>query len=332
MCTAISFQTGCHYFGRNLDLAAAGQEVVVVTPRRYPLAFRHAGTLDGHYAMIGVAWVDNGYPLFYDATNEKGLSMAGLSFPENAAYRPFASGMDNIPPFELIPWLLGQCATVAEAETLLGRLNLLQEDYSAALPLSPLHWLIADRERSLTLECVREGLRIHDNPVGVLTNNPVFDSQMTRLSDYMALSADPPENRLASSLPLRRYSNGMGALGLPGDWSSASRFVRAAFVKLHAVCDADEASSVHQFFRMLGAVSFPRGCVRMADGDLELTVYSACCNTDTGVYYYTTYDNCRIAAVDMHAEDLDACALAVHPMVRQADFFRHSPVTGTAGA
>lgn len=162
MCTALSFRTSDHYFGRNLDLTYSGQESVVVIPRRYPLPFRfHPSTLEGeHYAMIGVAWMDNGYPLLYDATNEKGLSMAGLNFPGNADYKPFASDKDNIPPFEFIPWILGQCATVEEARILLQRINLLNEDYSEAFPLSPLHWIIADRECAVTVR-MRPGGSAH---------------------------------------------------------------------------------------------------------------------------------------------------------------------------
>ena len=124
MCTAITYQTKDHYFGRNLDLDYVYQETVTITPRRYPLRFRQMGTLDRHYAMIGMAYVLGDYPLYYDATNEAGLSMAGLNFPGNAVYWPEEPGRDNVTPFEFIPWVLGRCATVAEARVLLDRLNL----------------------------------------------------------------------------------------------------------------------------------------------------------------------------------------------------------------
>ena len=115
MCTAITYQTKDNYFGRNLDLDYVYQETVTITPRRYPLRFRQMGTLDRHYAMIGMAYVLGDYPLYYDATNEAGLSMAGLNFPGNAVYRQEEPGRDNVTPFEFIPWVLGRCATVAEA-------------------------------------------------------------------------------------------------------------------------------------------------------------------------------------------------------------------------
>ena len=315
MCTAITYQTKDHYFGRNLDLEYSYRETVTVTPRKFPFAFRKMGKLENHYALIGMAYVAEGYPLYYDATNEKGLSMAGLNFPGNADYKPYCRDKDNITPFELIPWILGQCATVAEAEKLLGRINLLGEDFSPELPLSPLHWLLADRERALVIESVKEGIRLYENPVGVLTNNPPFDHQVWNLSNFMTLSRSQPEN--AWNIPLEAYSRGMGAMGLPGDYSSMSRFVKAAFVKMNALSGEGETESVSQFFHILKSVEMPRGSVELEKDVYEITVYSSCCNTDRGIYYYTTYENSGICAVDMHREDLDGSTLTAYPLMKE---------------
>ena len=103
MCTAISLRTSDHYFGRNLDLEYCYTESVVITPRNFTLTFRHKLPLKKHLAMIGMAYVCDGYPLYYDATNEAGLSMAGLNFPEYADYKPAAARKDNSTPFEFIP-------------------------------------------------------------------------------------------------------------------------------------------------------------------------------------------------------------------------------------
>ncbi len=315
MCTAVTYKTRDHYFGRNLDLEFSYNETVTITPRHYPFAFRHAATMDSHYAMIGMAYVSSDYPLYYDATNEKGLSMAGLNFPGNADYKPFTDGCDNITPFELIPWILGQCATVAEAKALLAKINLLNENFSDELPLSPLHWIVADRDCAITVESVKGGLKVYDNPVGILTNNPPFDYQMTNLANYMRLNTEAPENTFAPSIPLNAYSRGMGGLGLPGDLSSVSRFVRAAFVKLNSRSEPTESASVSQFFHILSSVDQQRGCVHMGDGKYEITIYSSCCNTDSGIYYYTTYDNHQISGVDMHREDLDGMEPISYPLI-----------------
>ena len=317
MCTAISFTTKDHYFGRNLDLEYSYIETVTITPRNYPLLFRKKESLNTHYAMIGIAYVHNGYPLYYDATNEMGLSMAGLNFPRNADYKPEISEKDNITPFEFIPWILGQCSTVKDAKVLLDKINLLEEHYNNKLPLSPLHWMISDRESSITVESVKDGLKIYENPVGVLTNNPTFDMQLFHLNNYMNLSPQKPENRFSDKVKLTRYSNGMGALGMPGDWSSQSRFVKTAFTKLNSVCGTSEEESVSQFFHILGSVEHQRGCVDMGNNLYEITLYSSCCNTDKGIYYYRTYENSQITAVDMFRENLDKNKVITYPLIKE---------------
>ncbi|MBE6620800.1 MAG: choloylglycine hydrolase family protein [Ruminococcaceae bacterium] len=314
MCTAISYQTEHHYFGRNLDLERGYGEGVVITPRRCPLPLRHLPSLTEHYAMIGMAAVAENYPLYFEATNETGLSMAGLNFPDNAAYAEVSEGYDNVASFELIPYLLGKYATVEEVRRALKTLRVVHTPFSEELPVSPLHWMIADAAKTITLECTREGMKVYDNPFGVLTNNPTFDYHLTNVSNYMHLHEGPAKNRLGDGLPVGNYSLGMGALGLPGDFSSASRFVRAVFVKEHSVCDGSERASVNQFFHILSSVAMPRGCVLAHDGQYEYTRYSSCCNTDSGVYYYTTYDTPTVRRIDMHSVDLDTAVLYSYPM------------------
>lgn len=320
MCTAITLTTLDHYFGRNLDLEYSYTESITITPRNFPLWFRKTNSLVSHYAMIGTAFIQEDYPLYYDATNEKGLSMAGLNFPENAYYFPSDEEKDNITPFEFIPWILAQCATVSEARKRIENLNLLEESFSDTLPLSPLHWIIADSESSITVESTKSGLHIYENPVGVLTNNPTFDMQLFHLNNFMNLSNDPPENHFSEILDLKKYSNGMGAMGLPGDWSSQSRFVRASFAKMNSKCGTTETESVSQFFHILDSVAFPRGCVEMKPNIFEITVYSTCCNTSKGIYYYKTYENHQITAIHMHNEDLEGQDLIFYPMEKKCLF------------
>ena len=319
MCTSITFRTKDHYFGRNLDLEYSYNEMVTITPRNYAFKFRKMGEMKTHFAMIGMAYVVDDYPLYYDATNEKGLSIAGLNFPGNADYKPFVEQKDNVTPFELIPWILGQCATVSEAKTLLERISILNENFSDELPLSPLHWIISDKVRSITLESINEGIKVYDNPVGVLTNNPTFDYQLFNLNNYMQLTNGEPQNTFAvnNDLQLEQYSRGMGAMGLPGDFSSMSRFVRAAFVKMNSVSNVTENESVSQFLHILKSVEMPRGCVKVKNQLYAITIYSSCCNTDRGIYYYTTYNNGQIHAVDMRKENLQGSTLIQYPLKKE---------------
>lgn len=316
MCTAATYKAADHYFGRNLDYEYSYQETVTVTPRNFVFSFRHAEKMTTHYAMIGMAFVTDEYPLYYDATNEKGLSMAGLNFVGNCAYHPMEEEKDNIASFEFVPWILGQCATVEEAKELLKRINLVDESFRADLPPSQLHWLIADREGAITVECMADGLHVHENPVGILTNNPPFDYQMTYLSNFMGLSNEQMTNELMPQVEVKPYSRGMGGLGLPGDLSSSSRFVKAAFTKLLSKSGDSESEAVSQFFHILNSVAQQRGCVHMGKGQYEITIYTSCCNTDRGIYYYTTYENSQISGVDMHREDLNGSRLVNYPLVK----------------
>lgn len=315
MCTAATYLTKDFYFGRTLDYEFTYGEQITVMPRDFPLQFRNLGLLDRHFAIIGMAHIAEGYPLFYDAVNEHGLCAAALNFVGFTHYQADATDKDNIEHFEVIQWLLSQCRTVADARELLGRINITGDPFSQTLPPSELHWFIADKTESITVECVKEGLRVYDNPVGVLTNAPSFDEQIFHLQNYMALSPKTPENRFSPLLDLKPYSRGMGALGLPGDLSSQSRFVRAAFTKLNSFSSDTESESISQFFHILGSVNQTRGCCEIGDGKYEISVYTSCCNADKGIYYYTTYENRQITAVHMHREDLNSKELICFPLV-----------------
>ncbi len=321
MCTAVTYKTKDHYFGRTLDYEYLYPSEVTVTPRNYSFELRNASSLKTHFAMIGMAYVSKGYPLYYDAVNEKGLGMAGLNFVGNAVYGSPLDGRDNIAQFEFIPWVLGQCKTVCEAIELLKNINLTNTPFSNKLTPSDLHWIISDRESTITVESVKDGLKIYDNPVGVLTNNPPFPIQMFNLNNYMHLSAKAPENYFSKDLELIPYSRGMGTLGLPGDPSSMSRFVRAAFVKNNSLSETTENESVSQFFHILGSVDQQRGCCVLEDGKHEMTLYTSCCNTDKGIYYYTTYDNHQINAIDMHKEDLSSEKLKRYPLRTKEEIY-----------
>ena len=316
MCTAATYKTKDFYFGRTLDYEFSYKEEVTITPRNYEFKFRNKETINNHYAIIGMAYVAENYPLYYDAINEKGLGMAGLNFVGNAHYNETEQEKDNIAQFEFIPWILSQCATTKEAKTLIEKINLLNVSFNAQLPLAQLHWIISDSEESITVEAVKEGIKVYDNPVGVLTNNPPFDKQLFALNNYMNLSNKSPKNSFAQNLELQQYSRGMGAIGLPGDLSSQSRFVRVAFVKMNSVSGEDENESVSQFFHILNSVDQQRGCCQLDDGKYEITIYTSCCNATKGIYYYTTYDNHQITAIDMHKENLDGESLIRYPLIK----------------
>ncbi len=320
MCTAATYKTKGFYFGRTLDVEATYGESVVITPRNFPLTFRHGEVQNDHFAMIGIAHVSNDYPLYYDAMNEEGLCMAGLNFVGNAVYTKAKDGFYNVAQFELIPWILSRCKTAKEAAELLKNTNVTDTPFNPSLPVASLHWLLADKSGSFTVEAVEEGLKVYKNPVGILTNNPPFDKQLFRLRDYMNLSPKEPCNNFSDKLSLAPYSRGMGAMGLPGDLSSSSRFIRASFVKMNSLSGDSEEESVTQFFHILGSVAQPKGCCDLGSGKYEITYYTSCCSADRGIYYYTTYNNSMITAVSLQSEDLDSNRLISYPLTDTQQF------------
>lgn len=341
MCTAISFSSNDHYFGRNLDLDRTYGEEVAVMPRKFPLVFRKSAAYREGYAIIGMSTIVNGsetenygayggLPLFYDAVNEHGLAMAGLNFPYNAYYTPLvdcdpprsSSAPNNkytVAPFEVIPWILRQCKTVTEAVGLMKKTTIADISFSSAFPNTPLHWMVSDKEQDAVIEPMRSGLKLYANPIGVLTNNPPFPCQLENLKNYRDLKTHNPKAPGVSEDTHTLYSYGLGALGLPGDVSSKSRFARADFVRKNALSEKSELFSVEQFFHLLSSVEVIKGTCKTDEGKEHFTVYSSCMNTERGLYYYTTYGNRRISCVDMRKTELNGKSLSRYKLLENQD-------------
>lgn len=320
MCTSITF-TNPALYGRNLDLETPFGETLVIAPRSFSFSFHSRPDLRSSFALMGMARVENGIPLFADAMNEKGLYMAGLNFPDSAYYFPDGERKEtNVAPYELIPLVLGTCATLEQAKHALSGLRITAIPFAPEYPLAQLHWHVADPTGSMTIEPTAGGLRLYDNPAGVLTNNPPFPFQMMNLHNFLALSPRQPENQFSPRLMLRTYGQGMGALGLPGDASPMSRFVRATFLHEHATFTNDSAKNVVQFFHILDAVSMVRGSVLTPDKRYDQTLYACCMDATRRTYYYKTYDSGRIYALPLTEEACQGTELLTYPLIRTPMF------------
>ena len=320
MCTSIAFPARGLY-GRNLDLEYHFGEEVVITPRRHPFSFHFEEGLTEHFALVGMATVARDTPLYAEALNEKGLYMAGLYFPGNARYfeQP-APGALNLAPYELIPWILGRCASVSQARQQLENLRLVARPFGPEYPLAPLHWQLAGPDGSLILEPMEGGLRIYEDEIGVLTNNPPYPFQRMNLNSYRALSPRTPANTFAPGLELEVYGQGLGGLGLPGDASPLSRFVRAAFLCRHGEFPDRRPGQVAQFFQLLGGVAMVRGSVRTAEDRCDETIYSCCCDGRQPAYYWRTYEGSAIHGVRLGPEAAQGEALLRFAAGRQPEF------------
>ncbi len=320
MCTSISFCDRGLY-GRNLDLEYHFGEQVVITPRDYPFTFHHRAPLPHHHALIGMASVARNTPLYAEAANEKGLYMAGLYFPGNAHYfaEPDPEAL-NLAPYELIPLVLGSCATAAQARALLETVRLVALPFAPGYPLADLHWQVAGPDGSFIMEPLADGLHFYDDVAGVLTNNPPYPYQVMNLNNYRGLSPRTPENTFAPALDLKVYGQGLGGLGLPGDASPSSRFVKAAFLRQNAVFPEDRAAQVTQFFHLLDAVSMVRGSVATPEDRWDETTYACCCDVREGVYYYHTYDSGCIHGVRLTEEAMTGDRLGIFPLADKPRF------------
>ncbi|MBQ6830147.1 MAG: choloylglycine hydrolase [Clostridia bacterium] len=317
MCTVVSARGKHRYTGRTLDLEYSYNECVTVTPRQYPFVFTNGDASRSHTALVGMAAVSEGVPLYFDAMNEQGLCMAGLHFPTHCYFPPPQGTGDEVAPFELIPRVLTACQTVAQVREWLSHIRLVDRPFSDTMLGTPLHWMVSDGTECVVIEPTKEGLLISDNTVGVMTNSPPFAMQMANLCQYRHLSATGSKGNLANLPP---YSKGQGAFGLPGDLTSMSRFVRAVFTRENARFSARVSENIEQMFHLMDTVLQVRGCNRTADGE-EITRYTAVMDADTGVYYYTTYHNRRITAVDLHRAPIDRDRLVVYPLMNESSVY-----------
>lgn len=316
MCTAAAYKSGENrFFGRNLDLEALYQSNVVVRPRGIKMEFRNAEPIDRPFAIIGMATVVNNTPLFYDACNEKGIGIAGLNFPEGQYHDVKEQGA-NIASFELIPWILGQCSTLDEVKNLIADLNVTNISFAPEMPASPLHWMISDGEKHIVVESMPEGLKVYDNPVGVMTNNPSFNYQLRKLEDFHNISAKTtPNGDFGGGYTPNAYSRGMGSQGLPGGLDSSSRFVKVAFTHQNSISGGEGQQDISQFFHILESVYQQRGLCDLGNGKYEYTIYTSCMDLKNHIYHYTSYENHQITAVDMKKENLDGDQLAIYPFL-----------------
>ncbi len=304
MCTAISFRREKFYFCRNLDYFYNFGEEIVTIPRHYKMCFTNNEELSTHYAIIGMAKIKNGYPLLFDGCNERGLCIAGLNFEGYAKFCPRVAQKNNLRQYEIMPYILSRCKDIQEATDILEDINITSEGFDSDTPPSPLHYLIADREKSIVFEFTNSGGHIYENVFDILTNNPPFEYHRHNMANYMHLSCEENISEFGYMCHISPYSNGMGAMGLPGDYSSPSRFVRGAFVLKSAKSYNDERKNISQCFHILSSVEQPYGCVRTPNGYMS-TLYSSVIDTENLIYYCKKYDTPTLFSAKLWTEHLE---------------------------
>lgn len=323
MCTALSIKSkeGNNFFGRNMDLEYNFNQSVIVIPRNYKYENKVTGKMvGGKYAIIGMGSVIDNHAAMADGMNEKGLACAGLNFAGYAYYEENkVEGKENIAPYDFILWVLFNHETVDEVKEAINNIELVNVPLNEKYPVPTLHWMVVDKSgKSIVIEKTKSKFSIYDNTVGVLTNNPTFDWQLTNLNEYIGLTEEHPKETKWCDQEIKALGVGAGTRGIPGDFASVSRFVRIAFIKSR-MPEVDNISAIPQFLHMLDYVAMVKGGVMTPEGKEDFTLYSSCMNQEKGIYYYKTYSNNRINAIDINKEDLNESKVKVFPYLINED-------------
>ena len=318
MCTALTLAShdGFHLFGRNMDLEYNFNQSVITVPRNFPLKNRLTNKIGRTpLGIMGMGTVMDNHPMLADGFNELGLACAGLNFPKYAHYQETSEkGAYNMAPYDMILWLLSSFATVDEVRREVGNVCLVGERFAPDVPLPTLHWIVTDAKGDcIVIESTKDGISAYDNPVGVLSNSPEFPWHLTNLNQYAGLVSASPADTQWGTHNLSPDGQGGGLHGLPGDSYPASRFVRAAFMRNHAVGLETGAGALATFFHILNNLAMAPGTVHTAQGMADITQYSSAMCLEERVYYYRTHNNFQINAVHMRDENLTAETLIVFP-------------------
>lgn len=313
MCTGVRFidNNGGMYFGRNLDWSVPYGQKVVITPRgyKYNSAFLGEMNMKGG-AIIGMAIVAENTPLYFDCANESGLAIAGLNFPGYAKYAEAAvDGKTNVAAYEFPLWVVANFTTVEEVEKALKDTVIVAKPINEQYPVSQLHWIIGDKERSIVVEYTANGMEIFENDVDVLTNQPGYGWHKENLRNYMNLFPQMPKEVKWGKAKMTAFGSGSLMRGIPGDYYSPSRFVRVAYLNTHYPVKDNEAENVSRLFHTLTGVAMIDGAAQMGDGACEKTIYTGGYSAPAKTYYYNTYEDPAIQKVAMGDYNLDSADL-----------------------
>ena len=324
MCTALSINSkeGNYFFGRNMDLAYNFNQKVIIIPKSYEFKDLVTGNMiTNNRAIMGMGTIIDNHPTLADGMNENGLAAAGLNFMGYAYWeKELVEGKTNIAPYDFLQWILSNHDTVKQVKESIVNIELVDVPLNEKVPCPTLHWMITDKSgNSIVVEKTKEKFAFYNNTVGILTNNPTFDWHLTNLNEYMYLTPNNPKDTEWSNQELTPLGVGAGTLGIPGDFASVSRFVRAAYIRANEPELDNDINAVTQFFHMLDYVKMVRGGVITEEGLDDITLYSSCMDQENGIYYYKTYGNNRISAINMNKEQLEGKELKIFEYITEQD-------------
>lgn len=320
---------GSPVYGRTMEFGFPLHSQAIVIPRQFTLAATGADGKSSwnwktRYAAIGLDTF--GQPVLSDGMNEKGLAGGILYFPGYAGYADAAAAdpAHAMAPWDFLTWALTNFATVAEVKAALAGVTIIGVTEPTLGVTPPFHYTLHDASgASLVVEPVGGKLQVYDNPLGVLTNSPTFDWHMTNLRNYVKLSPVNAEPLKISGETISSFGQGSGLLGIPGDPTPPSRFVRALGFALSAKPQPDAAQTVRVAEHILNNFDIPLGFIQPDAGDkatpLEFTQWTSIGDLVGRRYYVKTYDNPLLRRIDFSAFDLNAKTIRVAPLDPEAN-------------
>lgn len=312
MCTTFVYKN--KYFGRNMDIDIPFGEKIIFTPNGYWDMYKCVNS-SNKYKILGIGSLVNDTPLYAEAINEYGLYMAGLNFPYNAEYGNEKDDLLNLAPYELIPYFLGNYKNIDELQEDIKNLNIVNIEFKQDLPLASLHFFLSDGNKNLVIEQVKEGLKIYEDKVGVLTNNPIYPYHIYNLQNYANLNVRNPHTYIFEENEYLPYGEGIGLFGLPGDFSPTSRYIRSAILKNYME-KHESINFVSDVFHLLDNTAMIRGSVITKNNRLDITRYSVCYSKLERKIWIKTYDNFNVYSTsfsdfDRELESIDFYSFSI---------------------
>ncbi len=304
MCTAIHFfnQQNETIFGRTMDFHHRLDLHLTAFPEGSSWEGMHGETFASPYAAAGICHLSQAHRLLLDGVNEAGLAGGALYFKGYADFPPFSpkSSKQQIPALDFLRYVLGHCASLEELPGLLADIALVEMRDKLTGDAAPLHWSFADQSgRGMVIEQTCLGLRMYENPVGVLTNSPDFPWQMTNLRNYMEVTPEQAEQANWNGFQMEAFGQASRTSALPGGYTPPARFVRTVFQKLHMIQPAGMQESIVAGFHILEGVTLPKGVVKVSNGAFDTTQYTSMIDLENQVYYFKTYENPQIIQVNL---------------------------------
>lgn len=308
MCTAMSIisKNGNTFFGRTMDFSYKLDPEIYISPRDYKWNTGLGNDVINKYKFIGIGQ-NIGKITFADGTNELGLAGAFLFFPGYADYNNYEnSNLNNIPiaSIDIINFVLGNCSDIQDVIKILSNINITGVEDSVTNSVAPLHWIFVDKKgKCITVEKTINGLQIFDNQLKVLANSPNFDWHMTNLRNYINITPVQQESVSWGDITITPFGQGAGTFGLPGDYTSPSRFVRTAYLKSFTDLPENNEDAINNCFNIMKGVTIPKGTVITVRGTDDYTQYTAFMNINSGDYYFNTYSNNQISKFSINQTD-----------------------------